>query len=110
VTSALLSRTRDTTEYTLLFKENINYGFWRNLRGIKPLALVLGFLLVAFSVWHDIALISSFNLPDGPELVVVSIGAVALFAWSFTITDEAVRRAADNYALRLLEALDKVQA
>lgn len=110
VTSALLSRTRDTNEYALLFKENINYGFWRNLRGLRPVALVLAFLLVAFGVWHDFELIRSFNLPDGPELAVVSTGAFALIAWGFTITDDAVRRAADNYALRLLEGLDKIQA
>ena len=110
VTSALLSRTRDTTEYALLFKENINYGFWRNLRGLKPLALALAFLLVALGVWHDFALIRSFNLPDGPELVAVGIGAVALVAWGLTITDDAVHRAAESYALRLLEALEKAQA
>lgn len=110
VTSALLSMTRDTNEYALLFKENINYGFWRNLRGLKSISLALSGLLLAFGVWHDFGLIRSLNLPDGPELTMVGIGAVALVAWSFTITDEAVRRAADNYALRLLEGLDKVQA
>jgi hypothetical protein len=110
VTSALLSRTRDTNEYALLFKENINYGFWRNLRGLKPFALALAFLLVAYGVLHDFALIRSFNLPDGPELVVITIGAVAVVAWGLTITDDAVHRVAESYALRLLEALDKVQA
>lgn len=109
VTSALLSKTRGTNEYSLLFKENINYGFWRNLRGLKPIALVLAFLLVAFGIWHDFGLIRSFNLPDGPELAVVGIGAVALVAWGVTITDEAVRRAAVSYAHRLLEALDNLQ-
>lgn len=108
VTSALLSRTRDTNEYALLFKENVNYGFWRNLRGLKPVALFLAVLIFAFGVWHDFELVRTFNLPDGPELAVVSTSAFALAAWGFTINDEAVQRAAKNYALRLLEVLDKV--
>ena len=62
-----------------------------------------------FGVWHDFGLISSLKLPDGPELTLVAIGSVALVAWSVTITDEGVRRAADSYALRLLEALDNLQ-
>lgn len=108
VTSALLSITRNTNDHALLFKENINYGFWRNLRGLKPVALFLAVLIFAFGVWHDFELVRTFNLPDGPELAVVSTSAFALAAWGFTINDEAVQRAAKNYALRLLEVLDKV--
>ncbi|NDK36941.1 hypothetical protein [Rhodovulum sulfidophilum] len=110
VTSALLSRTRDTNEYALLFKENINYGFWRNLRGLKPFALFIAAPIIGFGICHDLEVIMSFNSPDGLELAVVSMGAITLVAWVFTINDDAVRRAADNYALRLLECLDKVSA
>lgn len=106
VTRALLSKTRDTNRYALLFKENINYGFWRNLRGLKPFALVLALLPVAFCAWKDFELIRGLKLPDGPELTLVVLCLITLAAWVTTVTDEAVRRAADSYALRLLEALD----
>ena len=35
--SCLIERTRDKTRFRLLFEENCNYGFRRNLWGMKPL-------------------------------------------------------------------------
>lgn len=106
VTSALLSKTRDTSQYPLLFKENINYGFWRNLRGVRPIAVALAAALVALGLWVDRELVLNLQLPDGPEFVFALAGGMMVFAWVTTVTDEAVRRAAQNYAQRLLEALD----
>ena len=40
-TKWLIGRTRDSEEFPLLFKENVSYGFRRNLWGLKPLALPL---------------------------------------------------------------------
>jgi len=108
VTSALLSKTRDTSEYSLLFKENINYGFWRNLRGVKPIACALAIGLVVFGLWVDRVLVYDLQPPEGTELAVAISGIMLLFAWITTVTDGAVRRAAQNYAQRLLEALDKL--
>lgn len=108
VTSALLSKTRDTSEYPLLFKENINYGFWRNLRGVKPIACAFAISLIAFGLWVDRVLIVKLQPPEGTELTVTVTGIMLLFAWVTTVTDGAVRRAAQNYTLRLLEALDKL--
>ncbi len=107
VTTALLSKTRDTSKYPLLFKENINYGFWRNLRGVKPIACALAAALVAFGLWLDRALVMDLQPPEGTERVAVVAGIMMLFGWFTTVTDEAVRRAAQNYAQRLLEALDQ---
>lgn len=106
VTTALLSKTRNTNEYPLLFKENISYGFWRNLRGVKPIACALAAVLVAFGLWVDRALVMNLQLPEGAERAVVVSGVMILFGWVTTVTDETVRRAAQNYAQRLLEALD----
>jgi hypothetical protein len=107
VTTALLSKTRDTSEYSLIFKENINYGFWRNLRGVKLIACALAVAMVAVGLWIDRALLIDLQAPEGTELAVVLTGIMIFFSWVTTVTDEAVRRAAQNYALRLLEALDK---
>lgn len=106
VTTVLLSKTRDTSKYPLLFKENINYGFWRNLRGVKPIACVLAAALVAFGLWVDRTLVTNLEPPEGTELAVIATGIILMFGWVTTVTDEAVRRAAQNYAKRLLEALD----
>ena len=108
VTTALLSKTRDTNQYSLLFKENINYGFWRNLRGVRPIACALAVFIAALGLWFDRTRLTNLQPPDGIELTLIVAGTVMLFAWVSTVTDEAVRRAAQNYAKRLLEALDKI--
>lgn len=106
VTSALLSKTRDSNKYSLLFKENINYGFWRNLRGVKLIACILAVALVAFGIWLDRDFVVNLQPPKGTELAVVIAGIMMLLGWATTVTDASVRRAAQNYAQRLLEALD----
>jgi hypothetical protein len=110
VTTALLSRTRSVSGYALIFKENINYGFWRNMRGLKSISLVIALLIIFSGIWRDRELVITLEFPDGVELAVIVIGVFSLVAWIFTITDEAVRRAAQSYALRLLEALDEIQS
>lgn len=109
VTSALLFRTRDTSKYPLLLKENINYGFWRNMRGVRLIACILAAALVAFGLWLDRAPVLDFQPPDGAELASVILGILMLVGWATTVTDASVRQAAENYAKRLLEALDSSQ-
>lgn len=40
----LLEKTRDTKKYPLLYQDNINYGFSRNMVGIKPLGIAFSVL------------------------------------------------------------------
>ncbi|MBK7913910.1 MAG: hypothetical protein IPJ80_10475 [Saprospiraceae bacterium] len=46
----LISHTRDCKKYSLLLKENINYGFRRNLWGLRSFAIALN-ILVFISNW-----------------------------------------------------------
>ena len=48
----LLEKTRDDDRFALLFKENMNYGFRRNLVGLKPLALVMDGMALALVIRH----------------------------------------------------------
>lgn len=45
-TDWLLSKTRDTKTFRLIFEENMNYGFRRNLYALKPLSLILDLVLL----------------------------------------------------------------
>ena len=105
VTSALLPKTRDTGEYALLFKENIAYGFWRNLLGLKPIGLCVAITVGVIGLWLDRDRLLIGQLPEGSELALVVVGIVASLTW-LTVTENAVREAANSYARRLLEALD----
>jgi hypothetical protein len=103
----LLGRTRDKIKYALLFEENCNYGFRRNLWGMKakfglPIAalctLALGLRLYMQFSLHDIV----------PALTVAmeAVNVLLLVGWLFWFTPEWVMVVARKYAERLLETVD----
>ena len=106
VTSALLPMTRDKQRFPLLFKELTNYGFSRNMLGVKPLALLLVLSSIAFCVWQDWSLMSAEQLPDGKELTVMGLCLVIGAFWLLSVNEQAVRRVSEAYAKQLHEALD----
>lgn len=73
----LRQNTRDSKKFSILFAENITYGFRRNLLGVKGLALALNVVVVAicvFSLWR-----ASWDLgtDQGGRTTVVLIVAAA---------------------------------
>jgi hypothetical protein len=103
--TALRELTRDEEQFPLVLKENIGYGFRRNLwgrkgYGIAVAVLVLaasGGLLVAAAVGHEVYAWES-------AAVAAAYAALALVLWITTVTTEWVHEAADAYAKRLLES------
>lgn len=100
------ANTRDTNKFGLLFKENINYGFRRNVLGLKPICISFG--LLSF-----IILITSYfikykqGLPwDWHPLPAVIIAAFYLLIMTFIVTPSWVKIPADAYGLRLFEAVE----
>lgn len=119
----LQERCRGKT-YPLVEKENAEYGFRRNLRGMKPIGIACCVVAVAVSILaiglaHDgiasaIASLSPVSILHA--LVAVrpaAIGAtivdiIAIFGWLFVVTDNWVRDAADQYARALLANCDSM--
>jgi len=50
-TRLLIARTRDRKRFPLVFKENVNYGYRRNLWGMKPIGVTIAILGVAVCIW-----------------------------------------------------------
>lgn len=104
--TTLKERTRDND---LVFEELCNYGFRRNLWGMRPigiLASLFGISSVAYKVYFLYTTSSPITL-----LITVSLGIniLILLAWVFWITPSWVRIAAEAYANQLLaSALDAV--
>jgi len=104
----LLEKTRDEQKFALLFSENINYGFRRNLWALKPAGMVfsgLGF------VASTIRLLAMYRA--GTALAPIPIGAAALNAlllclWLAVINSRWVQTVAVAYALRLLAACEEL--
>lgn len=97
--------TRDRQRFPLIFAENRNYGFERNLLAMKPpglvvvgcagLAVLIGIALQIGDLWHA-------SLRD-LAITLLAIAAVFIF-WLVYPTKERVRAAGEIYAERLLDA------
>ena len=114
----LREATRDASKFPLVFAENVNYGFRRNLWGLKPYALVVA-LLSTIGSWG--VFLSSVGLPpteswldnvlrdpDGitiTRIVGLILHMAVIVVWLRVITPQWVRTAAEAYAQRLLGAV-----
>ena len=121
--SFLREATRDTSRFPLVFAENVNYGFRRNLWGLKPYGFVFAILAAAAS-WGLFLL--SAGLPTAepwldtvvtdPSGAIITrlagsvLNTAAVVLWVFFITSGWVRTAAEAYAQRLLGALDTLDS
>lgn len=103
----LRERTRDKDRFPLVFQENCNYGFRRNLWGMRLIGATLAVLgtLVCF-------MILALNIKTGKNfsiaLICTIINAPLALLWMFCFNPEWVYIAADAYARRLLEASESL--
>ncbi len=112
----LLSKTRDMTKFRLIFEENMNYGFRRNLYALKPIALLLDFLagagvLVVTAARETIFaddLIRTLAEIDGYIYIAFAALILHTLAMIFIVTKTWVKKTADAYAQQLLSACDSL--
>ena len=96
----LLEHTRPNSKTSLLFDENIAYGFRRNLLGMKPIAIVLCLLvLAAHAALLWLRPLDQETLWTGAILAVSFV--VFILFWVFLVTKNFVEDASEAYALRL---------
>lgn len=102
----LLEATRPTAKDTLIYQENIAYGFRRNARGLRTPALVIAF---AALVVLGLATIAPTVVSVDRSVVIVPLlltTALSLW-WLIVVRDGWVCAASDNYAGRLLSAAER---
>lgn len=106
----LKEATRDHDKFRVVFAENINYGFRRNLWGMKPAAIfvtVVGIVAalgrMGFVYWRDAEI-----LPVAGVALVFTVFLLVL--WLMRFTPAWVRTAADAYAERLLATCDTLES
>ena len=99
----LRTKSRDKKKYALVYSENIEYGFLRNSLGVKAIGITFSLLTLLISIsiitiyWKNFQiLILSLFLP-------ITLSFLILIYWIFFVTKRAVKCAAENYAVRLLE-------
>jgi hypothetical protein len=108
--SYLRNNSRNQKKFNLLFRETTNYGFRRNLWGMKNLSIRLITILLVMNYFYFVLAEGHFNLLFFPETFTINflILVALLVFWTFYISKEWVRMVAFTYAHRLLEATDKL--
>lgn len=102
----LREATRDTKQFPLIFKENCNYGFRRNMLGLKPwaiatcLAAALGTTAVALT-----GVTRFLDVDAGLGMTLTGLDLVVAGAWWKLVNADWVKQTAFAFAERLLEAL-----
>lgn len=101
----LISRVRDKPDlYPRVHEENINYGFRRNLLGLRRVSLMLiGLSLVA----DVVAFIARVDVVQ--VLVALAVQLALATAWIFVVNSDWVKDAGESYAERLFDALETLQ-
>ena len=106
-TKELIDATRDRDLFPLVYKENVNYGFRRNLWAMRPLGLIvsIGGAVVCsarlFSSEHTVSALATsvdWLLACGSCLAMAGL-------WAYWIRPSWVRIPAEAYAERLFESL-----
>jgi hypothetical protein len=107
VTAWLLTQTRDTKVFSLLFRENISYGFRRNLWGLKPVGLGIALLSACASTLVIIyQYVGQHSSPPAEIVILTGLVWLLVVVWAVRVTPAWVRVPADAYGRQLLAACD----
>ena len=113
----LREHTRNTAIYPLVFKENIAYGFARNIRAFKSLGIfitvssLLGSLVITYLDATTLGIMSPrlvIQKISFPYLGLIAIHLSMLCAWVFLVTESWVKLRGVAYAKRLYSACEKI--
>lgn len=106
----IISNTRDTNKYPLIFKENMAYGFRRNLWGLKPISVLL-ICILALSTYGFFALkAGAWTIATYQQVFFIAEGflLICLVCWLFLIRKKWIKIPAFAYADRLHEAINNL--
>lgn len=104
-------------QYETLNHENASYGFRRNLLGLKPYALMISFMVAAFTsvAWWvvimsaeggDLSAMVLFK-NDPAFFILIIIDIIYFLLLTFKVQEKFVLQAANEYSLALLKTLDR---
>jgi hypothetical protein len=98
--------TRDTKKFSLLFHENVNYGYRRNIVGLRPFGIILCVLSLFAAAARVYFVHNSTGQWDAAVMGAAALCAILLLLWLFRFRPDWVRVPADAYAARLAESVE----
>lgn len=107
-TKFLIVKTRDIKKFPLVFKENISYGFRRNLWGLKNISLILIVFTILGNYGFQLYSFGFFNFANYPLpfFISESILILLLVIWVFRINSNWIKIPAFAYGERLIESIE----
>lgn len=114
----LRNATRDTKLFSLLFKDNVSYGFRRNGYGLRWLGLSISAVSIVWVLIRhgmNTLLLKVGEAPNpeaifsGEEGMSLIVAGVMLVVWLTYFTESTVRDAAFSYAQKLIESCETAQ-
>lgn len=109
-TKYLINHTRDKKKFPLVFAENVNFGFRRNLWGMKSYAILIILIcitiLLLLKYYWIIENTSNFLLHE--VIIPIIIYFIFLYIWIFVISREWIKATGFEYAKRLFESIDSL--
>ena len=96
----------DRKKYPDVYRENVHYGFRRNLWALKPYGLTVTIVAWVVVTVDMVGRVMSHERVQLTQPVIAGALVLLGLAWTFLLTKAWVKRAATLYAERLLELLD----
>ncbi len=98
--------TRDTKKFTLLFKENVSYGYRRNVWGLRVVGILISLLGVLACGAHIYLVHNSLGTIDEASAGAGAFSGIMLALWILRFNSNWVRVPAEEYAKRLAECAE----
>lgn len=100
----------NTRDNKLIMEENINYGFCRNLYGMKRIGIITTIVLFATSCIIALSLYKCniCNIPNSLWLS-LCVNIIYILLWTLGVNKHLVEFSSENYSIALLGAIDSFQ-
>ncbi len=104
----LRAATRDATEFPMVFKENVSYGFRRNLWGMKPFGMIVAAVGIGMCALRLRSTSGADELARAVAVVGTCFNLALLACWTLWITRNFVRVPGTAYGERLVESCERL--
>ncbi len=107
IVSWLCEKTRDKKTFHLVYEENINYGYYRNMWNLKILGIILNsiaLVMIIINIWF--LRLETFRQSDATTMISIFLHLSAIIFLCFCITKKSIEASAKRYAKALIGTID----
>lgn len=102
--------TRNRKRFPLVFHANVEYGFRRNLLGLKKFGIAVAVISLSVNIWPIVEEWLTLGAPTGFPVATALVTSLILLGWIVGTNPDKLRISADRYARFLLEAACELES